>query len=78
MRDADAARLSDLEELDTSALRIARQQLHRACGALEMVGVTAPAQVLRGMEAAGQPLCTASRILHAGSGEHAGARHILR
>ena len=29
MRDADAARLSDLEELDTSALRIARQQLHQ-------------------------------------------------
>ncbi|KGH31387.1 Hpt domain-containing protein [Comamonas testosteroni] len=52
MRDADAARLSDLEELDTSALRIARQQLHQACGALEMVGVTAPAQVMRSMEAA--------------------------
>jgi chemosensory pili system protein ChpA (sensor histidine kinase/response regulator) len=52
MRDADAARLSDLEELDTSALRIARQQLHQACGALEMVGVTALAQVLRSMEAA--------------------------
>ena len=51
MRDADAARLSDLEELDTSALRIARQQLHQACGALEMVGVTAPAQVMRSMEA---------------------------
>lgn len=52
MRDADAARRSDLEELDTSALRIARQQLHQACGALEMVGVTAPAQVMRSMEAA--------------------------
>ena len=52
MRDADAARLSDLEELDTSALRIARQQLHQACGALEMVGVNAPAQVMRSMEAA--------------------------
>jgi chemosensory pili system protein ChpA (sensor histidine kinase/response regulator) len=25
----------------SSALRIARQQLHQACGALEMVGVTA-------------------------------------
>src|SRR5256885_9060650 len=36
VRDADAARASDLEELDTSALRIARQQLHQACGALEM------------------------------------------
>jgi chemosensory pili system protein ChpA (sensor histidine kinase/response regulator) len=52
MRDADAARQSDLETLDTSALRIARQQLHQACGALEMVGISGPAQVLRGMEAA--------------------------
>ena len=52
VRDADAARQSDLEALDTSALRIARQQLHQACGALEMVGISGPAQVLRGMEAA--------------------------
>ena len=52
VRDADAARQADLETLDTSALRIARQQLHQACGALEMVGFIAPAQVLRGMEAA--------------------------
>ena len=52
VRDADAARQSDLETLDTSALRIARQQLHQACGALEMVGISGPAQVLRGMEAA--------------------------
>ena len=43
---------ADLETLDTSALRIARQQLHQACGALEMVGISGPAQVLRGMEAA--------------------------
>src|SRR5260221_14796760 len=45
VRDADAARASDLEELDTSALRIARQQLHQACGALEMVGLGSPALV---------------------------------
>src|SRR5256885_3753295 len=43
-----------LEELDTSALRIARQQLHQACGALEMVGLGSPALVLRGMESAVQ------------------------
>ena len=54
VRDADAARASDLEELDTSALRIARQQLHQACGALEMVGLGSPALVLRGMESAVQ------------------------
>jgi chemosensory pili system protein ChpA (sensor histidine kinase/response regulator) len=52
VRDADAARVENLESLDTSALRIARQQLHQACGALDMVGLTAPALVLRGMEAA--------------------------
>lgn len=52
VRDADAARVEDLESLDTSSLRIARQQLHQACGALDMVGLTAPALVLRGMEAA--------------------------
>ena len=38
VRDAELARGSDLEELDTSHLRIARTQLHQAVGALEMVG----------------------------------------
>ena len=52
VRDADSARNSDLEDLDTSALRIARQQLHQASGALEMVGMNAPALLLRGMEGA--------------------------
>lgn len=52
VRDADAARVADLETLDTSALRIARQQLHQACGALEMVGLGAPAQIMRSMEEA--------------------------
>ncbi|GGH59753.1 hypothetical protein GCM10010975_21720 [Comamonas phosphati] len=52
VRDADAARVEDLESLDTSSLRIARQQLHQACGALDMVGLAAPALVLRSMEAA--------------------------
>ena len=54
VRDADAARASDLESLDTASLRVARQQLHQACGALEMVGLSSPALVLRGMEAAVQ------------------------
>ncbi len=54
VRDAEAARGSDLAALDASQLRIARQQLHQAVGALEMVGLTAPALVLRAMEAAVQ------------------------
>ena len=54
VREAEAARGSDLAALDASQLRIARQQLHQAVGALEMVGLTEPALVLRAMEAAVQ------------------------
>ena len=45
---------ADIAELDASHLRIARQQLHQAVGALEMVGLEAPAKVLRAMEALAQ------------------------
>ncbi|MBC7377876.1 MAG: Hpt domain-containing protein [Burkholderiaceae bacterium] len=51
VRDADLARGSDLAAIDGSQLRIARQQLHQAVGALEMVGLGAPAYVLKAMEA---------------------------
>jgi len=54
VRDAEAARGSDLAAIDASQLRIARQQLHQAVGALEMVGLPGPALVLRAMEAAVQ------------------------
>ena len=54
VRDAEAAKGSDLAALDASQLRIARQQLHQAVGALEMVGLAGPALVLRAMESAVQ------------------------
>ncbi len=54
VRDAELARGSDLAALDASQLRIARQQLHQAVGALEMVGFSAPARVMRVMEALAQ------------------------
>ena len=54
VRDAELARGSDLAELDASQLRIARQQLHQAVGAHEMVGLGAPAKLLRAMEALAQ------------------------
>ena len=54
VRDAEQARESDLAALDSGPLRIARQQLHQANGALEMVGMSSPALVLRSMEAAVQ------------------------
>ena len=66
VRDAELAKGSDLNAADASQLRIARQQLHQSVGALEMVGFTSPASMLRGMESAvqkfvGKPeLCTES------------------
>ena len=51
VRDAELSRGSDLAALDASHLRIARQQLHQAVGALEMVGLEVPATMLRAMEA---------------------------
>src|SRR5512133_2802336 len=52
VRDMGLARGSDMASLDGGQLRIARQQLHQAVGALEMVGQGGPAHMLRAMEAA--------------------------
>lgn len=52
--DAEVARESDIASLDAATLRMARQQLHQATGALEMVGMASPALVLRAMEGAVQ------------------------
>lgn len=54
VRESEHARHSDLEAVDPGALRMARQQIHQAVGALEMVGLAAPAQVMRAMESAVQ------------------------
>ena len=51
VRDTGLARGSDMASVDAGQLRIARQQLHQAVGALEMVGLGAPAHMLRSMEA---------------------------
>jgi len=50
VRDAELSRGSDIAALDASQLRIARQQLHQAVGALEMVGFEVPARMLRATE----------------------------
>jgi chemosensory pili system protein ChpA (sensor histidine kinase/response regulator) len=54
VREAEAARGTDLASVDASQLRMARQHMHQAVGALEMVGLLAPAHMLRAMEAAVQ------------------------
>ena len=53
-KEAEAARATDLGAVDVSSLRVARQQLHQALGALEVVGLAAPAIMLRAMEGAVQ------------------------
>ena len=52
--EAEAARGVDLASVDASQLRMARQQLHQVVGALEMVGQSVSAHMVRGMEAAVQ------------------------
>ena len=54
VRDAALARGQDMASIDEGQLRIARQHMHQAVGALEMVGLGAPAHMLRCMEAAAQ------------------------
>jgi hypothetical protein len=54
VREAEVATGSELAALDATQLRLARQQLHQAVGALEMVGMSAAALMLRAMEAAVQ------------------------
>src|SRR4051794_37339985 len=75
VRDTARARGTDMASVDGGHLRIARQQLHQAVGALEMVGLSAPGHVLRSMEAAVQKfverpeLCTeaaAAKVERAG------------
>lgn len=75
VRDAAQARGQDLTNVDNGQLRIARQHMHQAVGALEMVGLAAPAHMLRSMEAAAQKfverpeLCTeaaAAKVERAG------------
>ena len=54
--ETSAARGVDIASVDASRLRLARQQLHQAVGALEMVEQPVAARMVRGMEAAVQQL----------------------
>ena len=74
-RESEAARAGTGPEPDAGQLRLARQQLHQAAGALLMVGQVEASRLAQAMEAAGErllltpELCTeeaASRIEHGG------------
>ncbi|WP_184706135.1 Hpt domain-containing protein [Comamonas odontotermitis] len=54
IRDVEAAKASDLEAIDATGIRVARQNLHQVQGALQMVGVEQAAQLVGLMEGATQ------------------------
>jgi chemosensory pili system protein ChpA (sensor histidine kinase/response regulator) len=54
VKDAEAVTGSDLDTVDPGVLRTARSQIHQGVGALELVGMPAPAIVLRASETAVQ------------------------
>ena len=65
LKDAEALGGSDVDAVDPAVLRAARVQIHQGVGALELVGLPAPAQVLRGSEAAVQRLASRPAGLNA-------------
>ncbi len=54
LKEAEAAKGSDVDAVDPAVLRTARSHLHQGVGALELVGLPAVADVLRASEAAVQ------------------------
>src|SRR5438067_2888922 len=54
VKEAEAISGGDVDAVDPSVLRTARQQIHQGVGALELVGLPAAATVLRACEAAVQ------------------------
>ena len=63
LKEAEAARGGDLDAVDPSVLRSARAQLHQGVGALELVGLPAVADVLRGSEAAVQRMAAKPQLV---------------
>ena len=65
LKEAEAARGGDLDAVDPAVLRSARAQLHQGVGALELVGQTAVADVLRASEAAVQRMAAKPALVTA-------------
>ncbi len=58
VKESDSVSGSDVDAVDPSVLRSARQQIHQGVGALELVGLPAVATMLRASEAAVQRFIT--------------------
>ncbi len=65
LKEAEAVSGSDVDAVDPSVLRTARNQLHQGVGALELVGLPAVADVLRASEAAVQRMVQRPAIVDA-------------
>jgi len=56
VHEASLSHGAELGSADVSALRLARQQMHQATGALEMVGMAPVALMMRALEAMAQDM----------------------
>ena len=65
LKEAEALGGSDVDAVDPAVLRGARVQLHQGVGALELVGLPAPARLLRASESAVQRLAARPKLLDA-------------
>jgi chemosensory pili system protein ChpA (sensor histidine kinase/response regulator) len=65
LKEAETAQTSDVDDVDPSVLRTARLQVHQGVGALELVGLTAGATLLRAIESAVQRFVAKPRKLDA-------------
>ncbi|MFY9513168.1 MAG: hypothetical protein WAQ05_19570, partial [Rubrivivax sp.] len=63
LKESEALGDSDVDAVDPAVLRTARVQIHQGVGALELVGLPAPAQVLRASEAAVQRMAAKPAIV---------------
>ena len=69
LKEAEGLSGSDVAAVDTALLRAARVQLHQGAGALEMIRLSAPAQVLRAGEAAVQRMISRPALADAAAVE---------
>ena len=63
LKEAQSVGVSDVDSADTAILRAARTQLHQGVGALELLGLSVPAKVLRASEAAVQRMVAKPAIV---------------
>ena len=63
LKEALAVGMSDVDTADAAILRSARVQLHQGVGALELVGLSIPAKVLRASESAVQRMINKPAII---------------